>query len=348
MAGKADNTIVIKPGRQYSPRIIQNVLNRINELKGLSQPQLARISRSEVRFWGPNEFVISEGTENLDQMVIILAGKVFIRKTVDRGGQGGSEQMAEIPGPTIVGENSFFTGLERSAGVLAKDRIPGIILGKDDFMRLISLDKLSTMNFLRNIATENLHRAERTAVLYLNTLQLVLNQASISHYSNTETLNEFREALRKKDIDIQQMRDLVREILMFIRELNNSLENLYTYAHLPAINAVAVDFKTFNIDKDHILFETFKALTEELYMTQQLVPIESINLKDSILNAVISTLDKDISEVGYPTIIDRASKALNTFIDMHEQMGFEIRMTQPAQSELPLEEEKSTVDLLWD
>jgi len=348
MAGKSDDAIVIKPGRQYSPKIIQNVLNRINELKGLSQPQLARIARSEVRFWGPNEFVISEGGQDLDRMVIILAGKVFIRKKVDRDGQGGSEQMAEIPGPTIVGENSFFTGLERSAGVLAKDRIPGIILGKDDFMRLISLDKPSTMNFLRNIATENLHRAERTAVLYLSTLQLALNQASISHYSNTEILNEFRGVLRKKDIDIQQMRDLVREILMFIRELNTSLENLYAYANLPTINAVTVDFKAFNLAKDHVLFETFKALTEEFYMTRQLVPIESINLKDSILNAVISTFGGDISEVGYPAIIDRASEVFNTFTDMHEQIGFEIRMTQPAPSELPTKEEKSTADLLWD
>ena len=94
------------------------ILKRIPELEGLSNPQFVRISNSEINEWGPEEFIIREGASKLDQITIILGGAVYIRKRVGAEGSEDYEQVAEIPGPAVIGENSFFTGFATFGGGL--------------------------------------------------------------------------------------------------------------------------------------------------------------------------------------------------------------------------------------
>lgn len=324
------------------------ILARIKEFKGFSKPQLARIARIEVRYWGPEEFVIREGTGDLDQMILLLAGKVHVRKRVANEGQEFYEQMAEITGPSIVGENSFFTGLARSAGVYAKEKVPGIVLARDDFMRLISLDKSSFLSLLRHMAGENLQRAERTLVLYMGTLQLILKEASMTSFGHYATLETLRRKLLDKSHDAAKWQALVRDVMLFIRDLNQILEELYVFANLPEIKIVSVDFKKFKTPKTHRFYGIFRELVEDLYQTQQLVPLSSVNFKDVILASVMTSMQGGTHLLDYPRIISISTDVYTEFMRIHKDIGFELlreaKVRRPSQSG----DEKTIINLLWE
>lgn len=322
-------------------------LARIKEFKGFSKPQLARIARLEVHFWGPEEFVIREGTGDLDQMILLLAGKVHVRKRLMNDGKEFYEQMAEITGPSIIGENSFFTGLARSAGVYAKDKVPGIVLTRVDFMRLISLDKSSFLGLLRHMAGENLQRAERTLVLYMGTLQLILKEASMTNCGHYATLETLRRKLLDKSHDADRWQSLVRDVMLFIRELNQILEELYIFANLPEIKILNVDFKKFKTPKTHRFYGIFRELVEDLYQTQQLVPLSSVNFKDIILASVMTSMERGTHLLDYPRIISISTDVYTEFMKIHKELGFELlreaKLNRPVQSG----DDKSIINLLW-
>ncbi|MBF0633743.1 MAG: cyclic nucleotide-binding domain-containing protein [Nitrospinae bacterium] len=322
-------------------------LARIKEFKGFSKPQLARIARLEVHFWGPEEFVIREGVGDLDQMILLLAGKVHVRKRLMNDGKEFYEQMAEITGPSIIGENSFFTGLARSAGVYAKDKVPGIVLTRVDFMRLISLDKSSFLGLLRHMAGENLQRAERTLVLYMGTLQLILKEASMTNCGHYATLETLRRKLLDKSHDADRWQSLVRDVMLFIRELNQILEELYIFANLPEIKILNVDFKKFKTPKTHRFYGIFRELVEDLYQTQQLVPLSSVNFKDIILASVMTSMERGTHLLDYPRIISISTDVYTEFMKIHKELGFELlreaRLNRPVQSG----DDKSIINLLW-
>ena len=324
------------------------VLARIKEFKGFSKPQLARISRLNVHYWGPDEFVIREGVGDLDQMILLLAGKVHVRKRVVNEGQEFYEQMAEITGPSIIGENSFFTGLARSAGVYAKDKVPGVVLTRDDFMRLISLDKASFLGLLRHMAVENLQRAERTLVLYMGTLQLILKEATMSNCGHYAMLEALRRKLLDKSRDTDHWQALVRDVMLFIRELNQILEELYVFANLPEIKIVSVDFKKFKTPKTHRFYGIFRELVEDLYQTQQLVPLSSINFKDVILASVMTNMERGAHLLDYPRIISISTEVYTEFVKIHKEIGFgllrEARLHRAPKSG----EDKTIINLLWE
>jgi CRP-like cAMP-binding protein len=324
------------------------ILARIKEFKGFSKPQLARISRLKVHYWGPDEFVIREGSGDLDQMILLLAGKVHVRKRVVNEGQEFYEQMAEIAGPSIIGENSFFTGLARSAGVYAREKVPGIVLTRDDFMRLISLDKASFLGLLRHMAVENLQRAERTLVLYMGTLQLILKEATMSacgHYAMLETL---RRKMLDKSRDIEHWQSLIRDVMLFIRELNQILEELYVFANLPEIKIVSVDFKKFKTPKTHRFYGIFRGLVEDLYQTQQLVPLSSINFKDVVLASVMTNMESGTHLLDYPRIISISTEVYTEFVKIHKELGFGLLREAKLRRAPRSSEEQTIINLLWE
>jgi CRP-like cAMP-binding protein len=328
--------------------VLISTLARIREFNGFSKPQLARIARLKVHYWGPEEFVIREGIGELDQMILLLAGKVHVRKRVVNAEKEFYEQMAEITGPSIVGENSFFTGLARSAGVYAKEKVPGIVLTRDDFMRLISLDKSSFLGLLRHMAGENLQRAERTLVLYMGTLQLILKEASMSNCGHYATLETLRRKLLDKSLDVDKWQSLVRDVMLFIRELNQILEELYIFANLPEIKIVSVDFKKFKTPKTHRFYGIFRELVEDLYQTQQLVPLSSVNFKDVILSSVMTNMEGGAHLLDYPRIISISTEVYTEFMAIHKELGFGLLRAAKLRHTLKSDDEKTIINLLWE
>ncbi len=330
----------------FSRSAIVAVLGRIPEIKGFSKPQLTRIARLKVRFIGPREYVIKEGSKKLDQMTIILGGKVFVRKKLIGLKDESYEQVAEIAGPALIGENSFFTGLPRSAAVFADAPVPCIHIERKDLARLMSLDRNSFYGFMRRIANENLSRAERTLVYYMGTLQLVLRQASMirSHfYSSLEKLNK---RLQEPEISFEEWGNLVKDILLLIRSLNSALEDLYGFANLPEIVLINIDYQKFNISSSHKFHEIYKGLLKELYLAQKFVPLSSLNFKDVALAKVLEFQDKGVGAINYPSVITMTTQLYHEFAEKHEDAGFEAKILTPGHTSGPFGQGTFN-DLLW-
>lgn len=333
-----------------SRKALIGIIGRIREFKGFSVPQLTRIAKLKVEHWGPAEFIIHEGMDDVDLMFILLAGTVYVHKKVEKDGEDTFEQMAEISGPSIIGENSFFTGLSRSAAVFARERVPGIVLNRRDFMRLISLDKSSFLSFLRQIAEENLQRAERTAVLYMGTLQLILKDATMTKSAFYAELMHYRKKLELNKDDVHAMHNIVRDVMLFIRELNLTLEDLYQFANLPEIKVKSVDFKKFTLTKTHRFYQLFRNLVEDMYQTQQLLPLMAVNFKDSILSSVINSMEQGVQIVEYPKIISISNEVYTEFLKLYRDMGFTLvkDTPPPVTGRGGKKGGKSIIDLLWE
>lgn len=329
-----------------SKKGVASLLSKIPELQGFSSPQLARIAKAKVRYFGPDEFIIREGASGVDQMVIVLAGSVFIYKQVHQEGIKGYEQLAEIHGPTLVGENSFFTGLSRSAGVFARNKTPCLVLDREMLMGLVSLDRASFAEFLRRMATENLGRVERTLVHYMGSLQIVLSGATLTQsgfYGEMEKL---------KGIDIKTVRDVddlltfLKDVLMLLRRLNIALEELYQFANLPEMNIIKVDKRNFTIASNHPFHDVLSDLIDGLEVTQELIPLDGLNVKDSTLNAIIDRNREANVSADYPAVVTQATDAYRTLITRPTEVGLMINVMAPVN--LPKAATSGLSKLLWD
>jgi len=280
----------------------------------------------KVRYWGPKEFMIHEGAEDLDQMAILLAGKVLIRKRVLKGGGDIFEQVAELVGPTFVGEDSFFTGLKRSASVYARERVAGIVIEREDFNRLMSLDKIRGASFMKHVVQTNLQRAERTLVLYISSLQIVMNKASLSQCEFYNSIDEFRADMPDKNADIDEWKKSATKIMLIIRELNQALEELYHFANLPDIRLISVDGDRFGLSPNHGFYSIMKAMIDELSQTQSLISLDTINLKDTIISSVIADQQQQgVSMIDYPAIISIATDVHREISNNYKSLGFDAR-----------------------
>jgi len=310
---------------EKTPRLgkasIVAILSRIAEIRHFLPSQLDLIAKLPVRYWEPDEYIIREGAEPLDYLVIVLTGAVSVRKQVteQRGAQ--DEQLEEIRAPVIVGENSFFTGLARSASVHAASGTVGILLTRADLVNLISVNKPSVEAFLRNIASQNLRRAESTAVLFQSTLQLALPQASIVRSSHYLKLAGLRERLEEKRSDLQDLRDLLGDILMYIRELNGNMETLYTFANLRRITITGVDIDAFNLPRDSAWRDLFRALAEELSRAQELVPLEVTDFKRILLDTIMATRFSKEKTIDYHAVVSSAARAHEEFFRIRDELG---------------------------
>lgn len=327
-------------------RAVMATLARIKELKGFSEPQLARIARMRVRYYGPDEFVIREGGSSIDQMVIVLAGSVYIYKRVDSGGVEEYEQVTEITGPALVGENSFFTGLPRSAGVYARIKTPCLVFDRDALMGLVSLDKRSFTEFLRRMATENLNRAERTLVHYMGSLQIVLSGASLTQSGFYAIVEKLRRVRINKIADVDDLLVFVRDVLMLLRKLNTALEELYHFATLPEVTVRRVDPARFELEAAHGHYELLKEVVEELAQTQALIPLDSLNIKDVALTAVIERNDRGLRTIDYPAVVRQATVVFQTFISRPTDLGMDVKVTSPTRREGTGDTRLN--NLLWD
>jgi len=332
------------PADYDQPTLIR-VISSIDQFKNMSQAQLARLSKCEMEEWGPEEFIFREGGSNVDKMVLVLNGTVYIRKRLMRDGIEKYEQIAEIPAPTIIGENSFFTGLGRSAGVYARKRVVGIIITKEDIMRLISLEKPRMLDLFVKIAEENIGRCQKTAELYMSTLQLLWNQATTYNFSYHSRIKELDRKLDYVRNDIDKIQDLVREVMVVIRELNVMLEELYEFAHLPVIAVQKVDFNKVVFPATQQSLRVLQSVVEDLKMQNEFVSLNSINFKDVILNAVIKTQEKGVM-VNYAAIISLSTAAYNEFARRHNEFGFDIKFLSSDEANA-IANKKENADL-WD
>lgn len=322
------------------------VLKRIPELEGFSDPQFVRISNSEINEWGPDEFIIREGAAKLDQITIILGGTVFIRKRVGKEGSEEYEQVAEIPGPTVIGENSFFTGLTRSAAVYANEKTSGIILTRKDMLRLVSLDKRSFVKFLQNTAEENLNRAERTLVYYMGTLQLALKQATLTKSYFYVAMDDIKGQLRRLEDDTEEWEDMVKDILLFIRDLNEALEELYEFAQLPEILLQSIDASKFDISENNHFRDILRDLTEEFEQMQHIIPLSSINFKDHLITHILTRESEKAGIINYQKIISLATRVYQEISSWHTDMGLKAKIT--GKRKRSMTEDSPLKKLLWD
>ncbi|MGK7346597.1 MAG: cyclic nucleotide-binding domain-containing protein [Candidatus Nitrospinota bacterium M3_3B_026] len=328
------------------PGVLIETLRRIHCLRKLSPPQLARIARLKTRHWGPDEFIFNEGDRDLDRMVVLLAGKVFVRKRVLKGEGETFEQVAELSGPNIVGDDSFFTGFRRSASVYARERVAGIQIEREDFNGLVSLDRARGVEFLKKLVEEGVQRAERTLARYISTLQIVMGGVSLSDCAFYGTLESFKRRLLKTPPGMDEWRDNVRRIMLMIREANQALEELYHFAHSPELMLVSVDLKKFRLSKSHTFYPLFKSITEELAQTQMLVSLDTINLKDVVISNVMAGREPGDSGVDYFTAVTLATGVYREFAARLPEMGFAARMAAPAPP--ARRESKRDNSLLWE
>jgi hypothetical protein len=330
---------------EYKNEDLIHIISHMSEFSAMTGPQIARLAKCEFKFWGPEEFVFKEGGSDVDKMVVVLNGTVFVRKKLMKEGRERHEQIADIKAPAIIGENSFFTGLGRSAGVYAKQRVAGIMITKEDIMRLISLDKPAMINLFGRIAEENLLRSRKTSELYMNTLQLLWSQASMKNFTYSGRIKLLERKLDLARVDINSIQDLVREVLVTIRELNIMLEDLYEFANLPVITIQMVDFTKVKFPTAVQSLRVFEAVVEDLKMQSEFVPLSSINFKDVILNAVIKTQEKGLM-VNYSAIVSLSKNAYNEFSRRHKEFGFNIKyLSKEEASTLVHRVENSS---LWD
>ncbi|MDH5756599.1 MAG: cyclic nucleotide-binding domain-containing protein [Nitrospinota bacterium] len=329
----------------YDQATLMNAISSIDQFSNMSQAQLARLSKCKMEQWGPEEFIFREGGSNVDKMVLVLNGTVFIRKRLMKDGKEKYEQIAEIPAPTIIGENSFFTGLGRSAGVYARQKVSGIIITKEDIMRLISLEKPRMIDLFVKIAEENIERCRKTAQLYMSTLQLLWNQATTFNFSYHGRIKELDRKLDFVRGDIDKIQDLVREVLVVIRELNVMLEELYEFANLPVIAIQKVDFDKVSFPATQQSLRVLQSVLEDLKMQSEFVSLNAINFKDVILNAVIRTQEKGVM-VNYSAIISLSKTAYNEFARRYKEFGFEIKFLSSEEADTLLHKKENAN--LWD
>ena len=303
------------------------IIKRIPELEGFSTPQFVRISNSEIIEWGPDEFIIREGASKLDQITIILGGAVYIRKRVGAEGSEDYEQVAEIPGPALIGENSFFTGLPRSAAVYVGDKTSGIVLTRKDMLRLVSLDKRSFVKFLKNTAEENLNRAERTLVYYMGTLQLALKQAALTKSYFYIALDDIKTQLGRLEDETEEWEDMVKDILLFIRDLNEALEELYQFAQLPEIMLYSIDSSKFDISRNNHFRDILRDLAEEFEQMQHIIPLSSINFKDHLVTHILTRESEKIGVINYQKIIAMSTRVYQEISSWYVDMGLKAKIT---------------------
>ncbi|VAX19818.1 hypothetical protein MNBD_NITROSPINAE04-2400 [hydrothermal vent metagenome] len=311
---------------QFERKSVVDILAGIRGLNHLSRLQLEELTKSGVVNWGPDEFILQEGRGDSDHMVVILSGIVYVRKSVKTKGVESYEQIAEILAPNIVGENSFFTGLERSASIYAKEKVSGIIVTREDLVRLIRMDKSSVKSFMSQIAWENLSRVESSATLYFTTLRLAQINASIINTPIHQKLVDIRMKLETGDCGIQELRDLVGETSMLIRQLNGNLNQLYTFSNLVPVKIESIDPAAFALPETHKNYKTLKAVTDELHMAHDIIPLDMINYKEIILNAVTPERGNEPSSVDYPNVISRAIETYQAFAKYHAELGVNLRL----------------------
>lgn len=346
--GKAPGkqTVGKAEAEQKRKEAIIAVLGRIPELEGFSRPQLVRISKTEIEYWGPDQFIIREGSDRLDQIIIILGGTVYIRKRVGGKNSKEYEQVAEIPGPTVIGENSFFTGLPRSAGVYAMEKTPGIVLSRKDMLRLVSLDKVSFVNFLRHTSEENLNRAERTLVYYMGTLQLALKQAALTKSYFYVAMDEIKRRMERLDNDTNDWDDMVKDILLFIRDLNAALEELYRFAQVPEIVINSIDINKFRVNANNHFRDILFDLAVEFEQTQELVPLSAINFKDALITHILNRETSKGGIVNYQKIISLAQRIYGEVASSYMEMGMKAKVTEERKK--AISEDSPLKKLLWD
>jgi len=311
---------------QFEREAVVDILTNIRGLNHLSRLQLEELTKSGVINWGPDEFILREGMGDSDHMVVILSGIVYVRKSVKTEDVESYEQIAKIPAPGIIGENSFFTGQTRSASIYAKEKVSGIVVTREDIVSLIKIDKPSVKSFMSQIARENLSRVESSATLYFTTLQLAQINASIVNTPIHRKLVSIRAKLETGNCDLQELRDLVGETSMLIRQLNGNLEQLYTFSNLAPVKIEGIDPAAFALPETHKNYKALKAVIDELHMARDIVPLDMINHKEIILNVVTPERDSDPSGVDYPGIISRAIETYQAFTKYHCELGVNLRL----------------------
>ncbi|MFW2331958.1 MAG: cyclic nucleotide-binding domain-containing protein [Nitrospinota bacterium] len=330
------------------PKTIVQTLEKIKELRGFSKPQLMRIARLKPTLFGPKKFILSEGSSGIDTMVIILAGSVYIHKRVSsdsvKDDKASYEQVAEIQGPALIGENSFFTGLPRSAGVYANNRCLGIILDRESLLRLIALDKKAYFHVLSSLALENLIRVERTLTHYVGSLQIILSAAVLSQSNYYVALNKLKKEFQGGFRDIPDIEKFLVRVLMLVRELNLALETLYTFANLPELIIKSVNRKYFTIPTSDTSYGILKKIIDELTHTQTIILLDAINFKNVVLTSVIDSYDVGLKIIDYQSMVLQAVNIYRKFISQADMLGCLVETPKYK----PPSSNTSLGDLIWD
>lgn len=134
-----------------------------------------------VRAWERGEFLMAEGGPP-DHVVLVLSG---LAKITAESGNGYTSVLA-LRGPgELVGELSCLDGTVRSATVTAIDRVEGVIVGTDAFLRLLEEHATLTLAVLRSVIARLRHsdslRAEQGARSSRSMLARVLLDTAVRH-----------------------------------------------------------------------------------------------------------------------------------------------------------------------
>ncbi len=337
-----DTQLLKEPSGQKE---IVDILSRMKTLNGLSPIQLARLARLDVSAWGPDEFLIQEGEADVGEMIIVLSGKIYIRKKVNQRSGAIYEQLRELEAPTLVGEDSFFTGLKRSAGVWAKKRVAGLLVDHDEFNRMVCLDKISSAGFIKKLSLECQVRAEKTLKLYFGMLKLVFSREKIAREFFYCVAMENRKLLLETKGDVADWIEVAAKIMMCTREINNALEDLYNFANLPDMKATSVDKSGFRLSPDHQFYPVMRSLLEELDNAQRHVSLDSLNLKETLASIIIAR-HKSGRTVDYQLMVSLLNQAYSMAISHHQNLGFTTTILDTSHTEEKSVEKSN--NLLWD
>lgn len=129
---------------QNQSQALLQIVSKLRIFQGLSPSEAARMLKScTSKVYQPSEVVYQAG-ESSYEMFIVLQGRL---KVV---GKGGTPLGDILPG-TCCGEMGVFTGLNRSATVVATQKSMGFVITKQDLETALRVDQGMHIKVLQNI-----------------------------------------------------------------------------------------------------------------------------------------------------------------------------------------------------
>jgi CRP/FNR family transcriptional regulator/CRP/FNR family cyclic AMP-dependent transcriptional regulator len=101
-----------------------------------------------IRELDAGRYVFKQG-DKPDGLYFVIEGKV---KVVKKNEEGDEILLEKHEHPGIFGEMAIIDGSRRSASVVTLENFKGLLLGVDDFKKIIEANPLIAINFIRKIA----------------------------------------------------------------------------------------------------------------------------------------------------------------------------------------------------
>lgn len=300
---------------------VQKILVGMPEFQNFSPEQIHCLAYMRLHRWETGMEIIQEGAGD-SPMVILLTGRVTVEKRVAGGGLG-YERLNEINAPAIIGENAFFTGLPRSVTVKAEGNVVGILLGREEFFGLGNLSRTTMLDFLRKMGVENLKRVDQQVDRFISTIQIMGGQLRKNDLNYFDQVITYKTELAGDGIDLKTMAEVIKEIFVLLRNVNESLQNLFNFANMEDLLVQKVDPDFFNLDSRLPFHNSVRTLVGQVVEMATLLPLDQIQVKNILTNILLDQFrgDKLESRANYANFLKILTDAYTYLLSHGKSAG---------------------------